>query len=128
MKRQPGRTPANGTMTTHQRVAEACNAGPGAWFAAFCVNKTIDAGGAETGPKAWSVFASSHGAGSGGSAVDLRDGEGQDAAGIDYGYGMSRASGRDWRVGWVFRVSPAIGPKPRLVAVRSPYVGKGCSD
>lgn len=40
-----------------------------------------------------------HGAGSGGSSVDLRDGEVQDAAGIDYSNQMSRASGKDWRVG-----------------------------
>lgn len=67
--------------------------------AASCVNNTqLTQTVLKLGPKRRRCLLECHGAGSGGSSVDLRDAEVQDAAGIDYGNQMSQASGTDWRM------------------------------
>lgn len=72
----------------------------GVLFAASCVNNTqLTQPVLKLGPKSRPCLLECHGAGSSGSSVDLRDAEGQAAAGIYYGNQMSRASARDWRMG-----------------------------
>lgn len=100
VKRQP--KPALYTATPHQGdAAQAFKlyAVLGMFAAASCGNNTqLTQTVLELGPKRRLCLLECHGAGSGGSSVDLRDAEVQDAAGIDYGNQMSRASGTDWRM------------------------------
>jgi hypothetical protein len=59
---------------------------PGVFAAASCVNKTqLTQMVLGLGPKRQRCLLECHGAGSGGSSVDLRGASEQDAAGIDYG-------------------------------------------